>query len=342
MSNISLIGKVVAESFLSRIRPRIRHLILHVTNRCNMRCRHCFVDFNDPDKELDFREIKEISKRVPDLIWLDIGGGEPFLRDDLEDVISLFNFRELSIPTNGWLTGRIIEKVKKINLMSSGKLIITLSLDGMQKTHDEIRHPDAFERTIETCKRLKEIEGLRIKFNTVLCERNCGEIIDLMNFVRTLNPDFHSVLLLRGLARDPSMQLPSLERIKTLEKDIFRIQQSYNYGRTGILSRIQKNYQRYKRDISLKTLGERKQVIPCLAGKSHLVIWPSGDVSPCELLPPIGNLRDTQFEGLMKCQEMQRAVSDIRNGCCYCTHDCNMIENILFNPISYTQLLYYK
>ncbi len=327
------------EALLSNFRCKINHLILHVTNRCNLRCKHCFVSFEDTKKELTFDEIKSISKKIPDLIWLDIGGGEPLLRDDLENVISLFNFRELSIPSNGWETERIVKGLEKIHSITAGKLIVTLSLDGMQKTHDAIRCPGSFERTIQTFRGLKKIKGLRIKFNTVLCEKNYAEIPDLMRFVKELRPDFHSILMLRGTPLDPSMRLPPLDKIELLEKDIYAIQQSYDYGRTGILSRIHRNYQVYKKDVVSKILREKRQIIPCLAGRFHLVVWPEGDVSPCELLPPIGNIREENLEELLNGPKMKKAISSIRSGNCFCTHDCNMVENVLFNPKTYWKLL---
>ena len=265
--------------------------------------------------------------------------GAGHLREDLDEIVSQFKFRELSIPTNGWESEQIVEKLKKINSIASGKLIVTLSLDGMQETHDKIRRPESFERTIQTFNELKQIKGLRIKFNTVLCEKNSDEIINLMHFVKELEPDFHSILMVRGTTRDPLMRLPSVDKIKILEQSIYRIQQLYNYGRTGMLSKVQRNYQVYKGDLNVRTLQERRQVIPCLAGASHLVVWPEGDVSSCELLPPIGNIREKNIDELLKGVKMKERLSSIRRGDCYCTHDCNMIENILLNPKSYLRLL---
>jgi len=340
MSNGSLIAKVMEEAVLSHFRGSIKHLILHVTDKCNMKCRHCFVNTDTFKNELSFDEIRAIAKALPDLIWLDIGGGEPLLRNDLEKIIALFRFRELSIPTNGWETDSIFEKVKRIDLRLPGRLIVTLSLDGMKKTHDEIRCRGSFERTVQTFYRLRGIKGLRIKFNTVLCEKNLDEILDLMRCVKNMEPDFHSILKLRGSSRDPSMKLPAVKKIEALEMEINSIQKSYGYGRTGMLSRIQRNYQKYKGDLNIRMLRERRQVIPCLAGFSHLVIWSEGSVSPCELLPPVGNVREKSLERLLSGVEMKKAISSIRNGVCFCTHDCNMIENILFNPRSYPRLLW--
>ena len=85
------------------IKRKIKHLILHVTNHCNFRCSHCFVDFVTPKRDLKFSEYEELSKNLNDFFWLDIGGGEPFLRKDLYKIVNLFKKQIVSIPTNGWL-----------------------------------------------------------------------------------------------------------------------------------------------------------------------------------------------------------------------------------------------
>ena len=339
MHNLSLIGKVMKEAALSGLRPKINDLILHVTNRCNMRCRHCFVSFDNPQKELTLDEIRSVAKVIPDPIWLNIGGGEPLLRNDLEEIISLFDFCELGLPTNGWDTDRTVARMEKIHRMTAGKLIASLSLDGLQKIHDAMRCPGSFDRVLRTFRDLKKIKGLRVKFNTVLCEANSGEVLELMRFVKTLRPAFHSIILLRGSPLDPSMRLPSWEKIEALEKEIYSIQQSYDYGRTGVLSRVQRNYQAYKRDLAEKILREKRQVVPCLAGRSHLVVWADGNVAPCELLSFVGNIRTESLDALLNGEKMQTAIARIRASACFCTHDCNMIENILFNPRTYRKLL---
>lgn len=339
MKNLKLISKVLGEAALSRVHPRIKHLILHVTNRCNMRCRHCFIDFSRPTEELRIDEFKTVARALPDLIWLDIGGGEPTLRDNLDEIVSLFKFEELAIPTNGWDVEQILKTLQRIHSVHSRKLIVALSLEGLELTHDFIRCPGSFNKTLETFNVLKGIKGMRVKFNTVLCEKNYDEILDLMSFVRDLNPAFHSILFLRGKPNDPSMKLPDLERIRKLQPRISEIQQSYNYGREGILSMVQRNYQRYKTDLIMQMLLEKKQVIPCLAGRSHLVVWSDGSIAPCELLPVNGNIKYQSLPDLLKNAKMKEIRATIKNRGCFCTHDCNMIENILFDVRSYLKLV---
>ena len=92
---------IVREAVRSRINPQINHLILHITNLCNFRCNHCFVDFQESPIDLTLDEIRSIAEDVPPLIWLDIGGGEPFLRRDIHEIIASHNY---STKSSGFMT----------------------------------------------------------------------------------------------------------------------------------------------------------------------------------------------------------------------------------------------
>jgi len=70
------------------------YLIFFVTEICNARCKHCFGNFsNEKEKakeELSLEEINKISKNMDNLLYLLPTGGEPFLREDLPDIINVF------------------------------------------------------------------------------------------------------------------------------------------------------------------------------------------------------------------------------------------------------------
>lgn len=344
MSSLSL--KVLQEAALLRLRPKFSHLILHVTNLCNFRCNHCFVDFQDKPKDLTLEEIRRVADMFDDLIWLDIGGGEPFLRQDLDEIVGSFKAKEISIPTNGWFTEKTLECLgrieKKIGLE---RLILTISVDGLAKTHDEIRKKEgSFQQLQKTYARVREcFPNLRVKINTVLNNRNLSEIIQLMLWVKEeLRPAFHSILFLRGSPINPDYCLPSTHEIRALEDEIFKIQQDYLYGRNGLLAEIQRHYQSIKREMANQIVEQKTQVIPCFGGQVHAVVYSDGRVAPCELLPAVGSLRETPLREILEGSGWQEAVARIRAKECHCTHDCNMVENVLFNFKLYPQLLFGK
>jgi MoaA/NifB/PqqE/SkfB family radical SAM enzyme len=332
--------KVVTDVVRFRLAPSIRHLILHVTNVCNMRCQHCFVNFEAKPTDLTLSEIERLAAHVNDLIWLDLGGGEPCLRKDLPDIVALFRAREVSIPTNGWFPERIVASAARIAERLPGRLIITVSLDGFEATHDEMRQQGSFRKAHETIRRLRELSDIRVKVNTVVCERNCGEVVDFMRYVRDhLDVDYHSLLLLRGNPINPLYRLPSLETLRQIGAELPAILDRYEFGRRGMFRHVLKRYQRVKWETQLRTLEEQTQVIPCLGGQIHLVVYANGDVAPCEILPPVGNVRRVPLDEILTSRAWNDSVAAIRRKECHCTHDCNLQENILFSARTYPSLL---
>lgn len=81
--------------------------------------------------------------------------------------------------------------------------------------------------------------------------------------------------------------------------------------------------------------------MPCYAGALSAVISEEGDVYACEMLDTkIGNLREAGYDlGKLWEQERARAMrSFIRDTKCFCTHECNMSINLLFNPALYPKI----
>ena len=92
-----------------------------VTNKCNCACKHCFAlkELNNPLRDdLTLDEIRQISFSMGNFIYLLIGGGEPFLRPDLPEIVRIFyennNVLNVTIATNGSLTDTIIDCTKQI------------------------------------------------------------------------------------------------------------------------------------------------------------------------------------------------------------------------------------
>jgi len=317
------------------------HLILHITNRCTLRCKTCFVTFDDvPDRELNLEEINGIAKCLKKLIWLDISGGEPFLRSDLPDICAAFDAKTIAIPTNGFDPPLICETTKKIREGVSSEINISISIDGFEPINDEIRGRGYFKKSIETVELLKRVPGIRIKVNTVLCNKNYAEIIDFMKFVKGLGVDFQSVIFRRGskVVAKP-FECPPYEELKRIKAEIFRIWGTYDYGFGAFESRILHNYQRAMYEASLRVIKEKKQVMRCLAGRRHLVIYADGSVSFCEVLPPFGNIRNERLPSLLKSKNAEKSRDLIAGRGCYCYHNCNMIDNFFLNPLYYPRFL---
>ncbi|MCH6554206.1 MAG: 4Fe-4S cluster-binding domain-containing protein, partial [Acidobacteria bacterium] len=94
-------------------------LFLFVTSRCNSLCRTCFYwDQLNKNQDLSFEQIETVSRTAPPFGKLWLSGGEPFMREGLDEIISLFyrnnHIRSLNLPTNGLLPDKIDSVIGRV------------------------------------------------------------------------------------------------------------------------------------------------------------------------------------------------------------------------------------
>lgn len=77
-----------------------------------------------------------------------------------------------------------------------------------------------------------------------------------------------------------------------------------------------------------------RMTYPCVAGRKVIVIGDTGDLYPCEILSKsFGNLRDAGYDvkTLLRSPQAEKILSFIRNTNCYCTWECILPVNLVFN-----------
>ncbi len=121
------------------------HIQWHITDRCNLRCVHCYSDSFKGDNELDLNGLYSIADNLIDfvkkqkkLLTLSLTGGEPLLKEELFlllDYLSKSSYiKELSIITNGTLIDRYITFIKDIPKIKN----IYVSLDGLEPNSNDL------------------------------------------------------------------------------------------------------------------------------------------------------------------------------------------------------------
>jgi MoaA/NifB/PqqE/SkfB family radical SAM enzyme len=160
-----------------------------------------------PKGELSLDEIKEFAKNNNYFKWIEITGGEPFLRSDIVEVVRAFkenskNLYIVTIPTNS-LTDHdtVIKRIQGILELGIPKLAITVSLDGYRELHDKIRGvPGNYDKAIDMYKRLLELKNthrnLYVVFGYTLSNLNKGQFAKTFEEVKREIPsitynDFH-------------------------------------------------------------------------------------------------------------------------------------------------------
>ena len=164
----------------------INYLRLAVTDRCNLRCFYCMPEEGIkylPKKELlTFEEIERLVSIMAamGITKVRITGGEPFVRNDLMDlirrIVSIHGIKDVHLTTNGLLTGPHVAELKSLGIAS-----INLSLDTLDKERFKIiTRRDEFEKTWQTLQQLLEHE-IPVKLNCVVMDgKNIDDIIPMV------------------------------------------------------------------------------------------------------------------------------------------------------------------
>jgi len=333
-------------------------LTFFVTRKCNARCPFCFY-LNSTDKpadttaELSLAEIETIAQSMGDLLWLAFSGGEIYLRKDLVEISKVFyehnNPVIMLYPTNGLLPEVIRNKTEQILAACRDSVIVVkLSLDGLHDDHDALRRtPGGFDKAMRCYSLLEELldeyPNFELGINTVFCARNQHKMDEIIDFVGELKGvKTHTISMVRGqLEADDYKQVDTgnyrraiarLEgNLKSKTADLYRFKGA----------RLKAAQDLVQRRLIHQTLLQQQRQHPCYAGRLNLVLNETGEVYPCEILTTsFGNVRDHDYDinKLLQSDKAAGITRPILQNKCYCTHECNFITNILFNPRMYPSL----
>lgn len=352
MSRLITYAKHGARILIGKRAKLPSYIILFVTSRCNSRCNHCFYwkDINAHKEELTFDEIKKLSSELKEVTNLALSGGEPVLRDDLPEICELFHennrTKNIHLPTNGLATGIIKSKVEKILQKANCDLTVAISLDGLKETHDAIRGVNGnFESVLNTYKEIAKLKSnysnLKLFVNTVISNKNHKEIAQLVHFVKENMPelDGYGFDWIRGNPKNKDFSIPSIDRVKELTPFIKETQKHYLKKTNDLRSKIESGVRSYLSDLKYDILKTESQYIPCIAGEIFAVIYPHGDVSLCELLPPVGNLRKQSLETAWNSPKAEEQRKSIQSKKCWCTHGCFQPTNAMLYPQAYPKII---
>lgn len=333
-------------------------LTFFVTRKCNARCPWCFyLQGRDPPGDgdvLSLDEIQEVSRSLGRLLWVALSGGEVFLRDDIVEIAATFHDRNrpriLLFPTNGLLPDAIADRTERIlRRCPKSIVVVKLSLDGLNGDHDELRRaPGGFDKALQTYRSLGKLRAryanLELGINTVFLSENQDRMDEIIDFVADLDiRGTHTISMIRGnLVEDryKSVDVTKYRRaVARLERDLKEgVSNIHNF----MGARVKAAQDILQRRLIHRTLQADRRVIPCYAGRLNVVLTETGEVHPCEVLGrSLGNVRDHGYDlrCLLRSAPARAALGPIAAGDCHCTHECNFIMNILFNPALYPALV---
>ncbi len=320
-------------------------LNLCLTYWCQYRCKTCNIWKRKPTDELTTDELVALVRENPTVSWVDLTGGEIFLRPDIFEVLDAIvaGWRHLAVlhfPTNGFLTDKIVAGVGRIAGRGPARTIVTVSLDGDEALNDEIRGiKGGFKRQIATFNALRAIPGVSTVFGMTLsshnlgrfehtfqaCARECpGLTIDDMHLnIAQVSGHYYGNDTAPGVAPDAIAARQDLNTYRRLRGAPRSAQQ--------VLEAV---YLRHL-DGYLRT-GQTP--MPCHALRASCFIDPWGVVYPCITYSrPLGRLRDTgmRLEPIWRAAETARVQGEIWQGQCpQCWTACEAYQSILGNALA--------
>lgn len=349
MHIIRRISRHVRLSFQAVSHVRIKpppFLILFINSVCNLKCEHCFYWSNlNKKNDLTFDEIITFAKNYGPFENLNLSGGEPFIHSKLGEICRFFiknnKVKQIYIPTNAYFPDKIRSNVLEILKEPTLELlVIEISLDGMPEYHNKLRGDlHSFEKAMMSYRILEKIQTLDVRLkihaNTTVTSDNVEEVKRLTKYLydNCSKIEHHNIALIHGNRKNSSLQIPDMEAYKAIYNYVYELWQPKEKGRFGAI--VEPMLQWAK----CKTVEAQDQVIPCMAGKLSAVVYANGDVSVCEGLPPLGNLRSKKFTELWCSYEAQKIRQNIRSKKCYCTHEIFMWSSITFQPFQLLRAL---
>ena len=310
--------------------PRGLLLQWHVTERCNLRCAHCYQE-SYAGGELGFRELLLIVDQFKKLVnaWknrpgqrqrrghITVTGGEPFVRQDFWDLLEVFAANRAYFSFAVLTNGHFIDEAVAGRLRNLDPSFVQVSIEGTRATHDRIRGRGSFERTVTAIRQL-----VRERIPTLIAftahRGNFREFPEVARLGRCLKVTrvWADRLIPFGTGEQLREHMLTPEETRELFEIMHQVRTERGRGWGG---RTEIAMHR-----ALQFLVAEGTPYHCTAGETLITVLPNGDVTPCRRLPlRVGNLLATPLQELYDQSELLRALRDQNRfsegcqGCCY-------------------------
>jgi len=286
------------------------------TYRCNCKCQTCNIWKYPTRVEEEVSPV--VMDKLPLLGFCNITGGEPFLRDDIREIIAIVRkkARRIVISTNGYLTDNIVDLAR-----DNKDIGIRISIEGLPTANDELRGiKDGFDHGLRTLLELQRMGLKDIGFGITVSDRNVKEMLELYQLAKVMNVEFataivHNSYYFHKHDNEINESDEVIACFKELVHELLKTKQLKNWFRAyfnyGLINKIRGN----------------PRLLPCGAGTDMFFLDPGGEVRPCNgmdddsLDKSMGNLNEHSFEEIWNGDKAQKIREKVRN----CPKNCWMI-----------------
>lgn len=272
----------------------------------------------------------DVIRKLPEMFFVNITGGEPFVRQDLPEIVAELRkkSRRIVISTNGFFTERIIELCKKFP-----DLGIRISIEGSHESNDKIRGiPDGYRRTQETLKKLQEMGLKDIGVAMTVQDLNYQDLSALYEMAKGLDYEFATAAV-----HNSHYFCKKDNRIEKKEEVVAAFRELI--GKLLKSEKVKEWFRAYFNYGLINYIEGRKRFLPCEMGKDGFFVDPFGDVLACNGMDekmPMGNLRLQSWDEVWNSRralEVREAVKNCRKNCWMIGSAAPAIWHHPFKPI---------
>jgi len=287
-----------------------------LTYRCPMRCVMCNIWKNPTRKE---EEIKAADlKTLPQLKFINLTGGEPFIREDLPDIVEecYRHTKRIVISTSGWFEDKVIALARRFPNIG-----IRISIEGLSQKNDELRgHQGGFDRGLRTLLTLQQMGLKDIGFGCTVSNNNSADMLSLYQLSRSMGLEFATAAFHNSyyFHKDDN-QITNREEVCGNFERLINMQLKERHPKSWFRAWFNMGLINY--------IEGGRRMLPCEAGSANFFIDPWGEVYPCNGLEEkywkqsMGNIHEADFMTIWQSPEAQEVRSKVR----CCAKNCWMV-----------------
>jgi Fe-coproporphyrin III synthase len=330
-----LAAAIVRASLGSR-RPFKATVVL--TERCDCRCEICWIWKKEKRAEPSPADVARFLAGAPTIRWLNLTGGEIFLRDDVEDVAAAALAAQprlaiLDFPTTGQRTDRIVASVERMARLRIPKLFVTVSVEGPPPLHDRLRgRAGAFDRMVATYAALRGMRGVSPYLGLTLSDRNASAVDATMDALASRLPGFSEREVHVNVATTSGHYYDNLEAAVGKPRnagDAVRRVLARRRGRASPTDFLEATY------LALvpRHVATGRSPLPCRSLFTSVFVGADGLVRPCSVFDrPLGDAYRTPLDQILATSAADDARREVlADACPGCWSPCEAYQTILSN-----------
>ena len=300
-----------------------------LTYRCPMRCQMCNI-WKYPTNRSEEIQAKDLTS-LPKLKFINLTGGEPFIREDLDTIVEeCYNHTDrIVISTSGWFEDRVIELAKKFPNIG-----IRISIEGLSEKNDELRgHDGGFDKGLRTLLSLKKMGVKDIGFGCTVSNHNSKDMLSLYQLSLSMGMEFATAAFHNSYYFHKEDNLISnKEEVCNDFRKLIEWQLKENNPKSWFRAWFNMGLINY--------IEGGRRMLPCEAGSANFFIDPWGEVYPCNGMEDkfwklsMGNIHQHTFNEIWESEQAAIVREKVRN----CPKNCWMVGTA--SPVMHKYIKY--